>query len=213
MKKVFLFVVLMMLCAALLGGCYFDPAAYATPTPGGTGPSASVGPTPTASAMIEPDKLISKAEAETLVGNGLGDGEIDLNTAAGMKQCFYNGDSKKKEHFLQISVTQQALMPSPTMKPQTAFDALKGISPQSSSPKSSSSQTPTPTPQSSPSAVIAQVTGIGDDAYIANPGIHIMYKGYYISIAVGDPSIPANQDILKAAGKLAVENLQKMLTK
>ena len=54
------------------------------------------------------------------------------------------------------------------------------------------------------------VEGIGDEAYIATPGIHILKDGYYITIGVGNLSLPENHERLKEAGKLAMENLENL---
>lgn len=54
------------------------------------------------------------------------------------------------------------------------------------------------------------VEGIGDEAYIATPGIHILKDGYYITIGVGNLSLPENHERLKEAGKLAKENLENL---
>jgi hypothetical protein len=55
------------------------------------------------------------------------------------------------------------------------------------------------------------VEGIGDEAYLATPGLHILSDGYYISIALGNPSDKKNQEMLKEAGLLAVDNLKATL--
>lgn len=53
--------------------------------------------------------------------------------------------------------------------------------------------------------------GIGDEAYLATPGVHILSDGYYISIALGNLSDKRNQEMLKEAGLLAVDNLKATL--
>ncbi|NLO28520.1 MAG: hypothetical protein GX113_10165 [Actinobacteria bacterium] len=53
--------------------------------------------------------------------------------------------------------------------------------------------------------------GIGDEAYLATPGLHILSDGYYISIALGNLSDKENQEMLKEAGLLAVDNLKATL--
>ena len=59
-----------------------------------------------------------------------------------------------------------------------------------------------------PNAV--NVEGIGDDAFIASPGLHVIKGDYYITIGVGNSNDPKNRQILKEAGKKAVENLLKL---
>lgn len=55
---------------------------------------------------------------------------------------------------------------------------------------------------------LAVVERIGDEAFIATPGLHILKGGYYIVIAVVNTSDETNRNILKAAGAKAVGNLE-----
>ena len=55
------------------------------------------------------------------------------------------------------------------------------------------------------------VENIGDDAFIAAPGIHIVKSSYYIQISVGNISDENNREILRKAGILAVNNLEKLI--
>jgi hypothetical protein len=196
MKKVSLIIALLLLCAALFSGCTFTlPTAEPTLAPGVT-----ASPAPTVGPKIEPEQLISKQEAEELVGNSLKEGTKESLASDGMELCFYDAPSKDK-HFLQISIYQAASMPSATQNPLAIFNSLISATPQAS-------VAPSTTP-----LIHQVVTGIGDQALIAPPGIHIAYSGYYIAISVGDQNIPANQEILKKAGLKAVENLKKLIGK
>jgi len=53
------------------------------------------------------------------------------------------------------------------------------------------------------------VEGVGDDAFIAAPGLHMMANGYYVMIALGDPADAKNVELLKKAGALAAEELAR----
>jgi hypothetical protein len=136
----------------------------------------------------------------TEISNKLNEGKTDSLPTSGMKLCFYSA-AAENGRFLQVSVYEKAFMPTASRDPLAMFNALASATPQTV-------VAPSATPQ-----LHLPVTGIGDNALIANPGIHIAYDGYYIQIAIGDPSIAENQEILKKAGQLAVDNLKKLLGK
>ena len=58
-----------------------------------------------------------------------------------------------------------------------------------------------------PNAV--KVDGVGDEAFIAPPGLHILSGTYYVTIAVGNSNDTKNREILKNAGQKAVDKLPK----
>jgi hypothetical protein len=140
--------------------------------------------------IIDPCELISKADAEQLAGEVFKDAEKKENKVVGQKICLY--DSAKEDSFrlFQISLTQQAFMPNNGQSPKAIYDALKANFPNA-----------------------AKVDGIGDDAFIAPPGLHVLAGDYYITIAVGNSDNPKNRQILKAAGKKAVVSLKKLTGK
>ena len=60
---------------------------------------------------------------------------------------------------------------------------------------------------------LSQVDEIGDEAFIATPGINIMKGEYYIVIGVGNSIDETNRAILKAAGEKAVKYLELLINK
>lgn len=138
--------------------------------------------------LIEPETLISKAEAEQLLGQSLKDPEKKEKKAVGMKLAIYDTIKEGTGKFLQVGITQQSFMPANGQSPKAIFDSLKGNFKNAT-----------------------MVSGIGDDAFIAPPGLHILYKERYITIAVGNSDNEKNREILKTAGKKALENLDKTL--
>ena len=52
-----------------------------------------------------------------------------------------------------------------------------------------------------------KVDGIGNDAFIAPPGLHILAGNYYLTVAVGNSNDPKNLELLKAIGKIIVAKL------
>jgi hypothetical protein len=134
--------------------------------------------------LIEPCELISRAQAGQLVGEPMKAPEKRENKVVGQKLCIYHAAGEGSFRFLQISLTQQAFMPTGGQSPKSIYEALKANFPKA-----------------------VEVAGVGDDAFIAPPGLHILKGNYYITIAVGNSDDPKNREILKAAGEQAIENL------
>lgn len=57
------------------------------------------------------------------------------------------------------------------------------------------------------------ISGIGEDAYIAFPTVHIYQSGYHISITAGSGSDDAQHELLVKVAGMAVENLNRALQK
>lgn len=142
--------------------------------------------------IIEPCALLSKQDAEKLIGAQVKDAEIGEQKKVGLKLCLYDSVKEVLNTFLQISITQSAFMDKKTLEsgqsPESIFESLKANFKEELTKEN-----------------------IGDDAFIATPGIHIFKSGYYIVINVGNISHEPNRDILRNAGKLAVENLEKFI--
>jgi hypothetical protein len=166
-----------LLTAVLLAGCGDSPA----PT------SHTLTKSPTAPAaskkLIEPCDLVSKADAELYIGQPLKDPEKKETAVVGLKLCVYNTVNEGSGKLLQIGLTQQAFMPNNGQTPKTIFDALANFK----------------------NAV--KVDGIGDDAFISPPGLHVLKGGYYLTIAVGNSNDPKNQELLKTIGKKLVDEV------
>ena len=137
--------------------------------------------------LIDACALIDKAQAMQLMGEPLADAEKKENKVVGQQICLYNSANQDSFRLFQISLTQQAFMPANGQSPQSIYEATRANFPDG-----------------------IKVDGVGDDAFIAPPGLHILKDNYYITIAVGNSDDPENQKILKAAGKIAVENLVKL---
>jgi hypothetical protein len=140
--------------------------------------------------LIEPYELISKSEAEQLMGEPLQEAKNTEQKVVGLKMSNYDAVKEDTFKFLQVAVTQQAFMPANGQSPQAIFSAIKDNFPSN-----------------------VKVDGVGDEAFIAPPGIHILMGSYYISIGVGNSDDLKNREILVSAGKKAVENLEKLTGK
>lgn len=141
--------------------------------------------------VIEPEQLISKLEAEELLGEAVKDGEKSEQPAVGQKICFYDMPYRDSAYFIQISITQTAAM---TAADQTVEDIYLGL-------KKGLIVT----------ADQKEIDGVGDEYFFGTPGLHILKDGYYLCIAAGNMNGDRIIGLLEQAGALAVRNLEKIL--
>ena len=134
--------------------------------------------------IIEPEQLISQAEAEEILGTAVSAKNTEQGVV-GLKLCFYDaGDTG----YLQIGITQQSFIP--TDSPNTPKSIYDGIHKAFSDGKTVS---------------------IGDEAFLASGGYHIMQSGYYITVSAGNTDEATVNAIMDDAGKLAVKNLLSLI--
>lgn len=141
--------------------------------------------------LIAPEQLISKEEAQMLIGESVEDGEETVMETVGQIILLYDSAEEGSFASLQISLTQQAMMPQgSTITPEEVYSGAKAGLDETSD---------------------VDISGIGDECFTGTPGLHIVKDGYYIVIAAGNTDDPKVQDILKEAGRIAVENLEQIL--
>ncbi|MGI5848791.1 MAG: hypothetical protein ACOX8Q_01765 [Christensenellales bacterium] len=207
MKK-FVFILAIFLCVAIIfvacsgGGSKSEGAATTSIQGGSESPSSSASgsesasssasgsesPSASAAQMIEPGQLISKKDAEELIGEKVKEGEKKEQPALGLKTCLYSAESQTSKSFLQISIIQQAFLePETQQTPSSIFDALKQV-------------------MSEPNA---EAPKIGDEAFMGMPGLYVLSNGYYIGVSSGGSG--DQKEILKKAGEKAIENLKRIL--
>jgi hypothetical protein len=151
-------------------------------------PAASSKPSQQAAAIIEPSALISRQEAEDILGKQLGEGKNKEQQVVGLKLCVYESEDND---MLQVGLTQQAFMEEGNSNtPESMYKSILKAFPDAQ-----------------------KAEGVGDEAYFATPGIHIMKSGYYISVSIGLLKVENKEDKLIEAGKLAVANLETALGK
>lgn len=186
MKKGLIAALLLVVFAGLMTGCMGGGiAAEVTASPLHSGVTAS--PLPSLNPQVQPEQLISAQEAAQLLGvekipEQSAGATTPPNSIAkeGMFFAFYDaGDGR----FLQLTVHQR-IEEKTSGVPKDLFDRL----------------------QRNAKDLVA-VEGVGDSAFIAAPGLHMMANGYYVVIAVGDPTAAKNVEILKNAGKLVADKL------
>ncbi len=173
-RWLFLALAMLLLCAC---GAPADNQGGAPSETGNALPGGSA-----AAGVIEPSSLISKEEAERILGVSLDAVQTSEQETVGLKQCLYDSE----DHFFQIGLTQQAMMPAEQRQtPESLYRAIV---------------------ENFEDAI--KVEGVGDEAYFATPGLHILQDGYYILIAIGNWDDEGNREKLTEAGSLAVENLK-----
>lgn len=194
MRKV-LFVIIAVLLAAALPACSGngavmpdDKAAKSEPAAKTSKPvTVEESKVPEAGTLIEPEQLISKDEAAAIVGD-VKEGKKTEQPAVGQKIMFY--ETADGEGFLQISLNQLAFMSVEGNTPESIYMPIKDA-------------------VASEDAETAQ--GVGDEYFFGTPGLHILYKGYYICLGAGNSDDPAVREILKQAGAKAISNLDALL--
>ena len=143
-----------------------------------------------ASQLLEPCELISKAEAEEIMGTALKEWQYSENKVVGQKICLYEAADSNSFVFLQISLTQDAFIAPKVLasgqSAKTIFTSIKEAFPDREG-----------------------VAGIGDDAFLATPGLHVLKGDYYLTIGAGN--LKSNKGRLISAGEKAVANLEASL--
>jgi len=181
MKKILVFLIVVLLVSAI-SGC--GPGHTDTAEQDGTQPAGDI---------IEPEQIVTLEEASGIMGVDLVMGVKTDSEVIGQKLCEYETADPEEFTSFQVSVNQLSFLPPEQVE--------NGISPEDIYlfTKDNFAET------------LAPMTGIGDDAFIDTPGLHMLYRGYYVVIALGNSDDPANIERLKAAGQKAVANLDALL--
>ena len=132
----------------------------------------------TGSKVIEPAMIISKEDAKALTGVDFDDCKVTEQPAVGLKLCVY----EKGDTFLQLGLTQAKGMKGGNT-PVSIYSSIKGAFKDAE-----------------------KIEGVGDDNFIAPPGLHILKDGYYITVSLG--LMTKDREKLKAVGMKAVKNLE-----
>lgn len=143
--------------------------------------------------IIEPEQLISKQEAEQLLGEAVKPGEKSEQAVVGQKICFYGVQNGDSGNFLQISITQTAFMKNDSQTPESIYTTTKEALIETGEQR--------------------QIDGVGDEYFFGTPGLHILKDGYYLCIAAGNSDDDKVQQVLEQTGVLAVRNLEKALNR
>lgn len=137
--------------------------------------------------LTEPCNLLPKSEVENIMATTMQEGKYSENKVVGQKQCLYEAADPNSFTFLQISLTQNGFIDTKVLAAgQTAltiFTSIKEAFPDREN-----------------------VPGIGDEAFLATPGLHILRGDYYLLIGAGN--LEKNKDKLINAGKTAIATLE-----
>ena len=178
-KKTFaISAILVLLLISILSGC--GGSAEPPKKAADSSPSTAT----TSVKMIEPCNLVSKSEAQQYLGQPVKEAEKKETAAVGLKLCVYSTVEEGSGKYLQIGITQQSFMPNNGQTPKKIYDALK---------------------DNFKNAV--KVDGIGNDAFLAPPGLHVLAGNYYLNFAVGNANDPKNLALLKTISKTVVGKL------
>jgi len=134
------------------------------------------------SMTIEPTLIITREDAKALTGVSFDECVVKEQPAVGLKLCVY----EKDDAFLQLGLTQPKKGEKNT--PESIYNSIKGAFKDA-----------------------AKIEGLGDDNFIAPPGLHIMKDGYYITISLG--LMNRDREKLNVAGMKAVQNLNNYAQK
>ncbi|MBF0301434.1 MAG: hypothetical protein HQK73_00190 [Desulfamplus sp.] len=140
-----------------------------------------------AAGSFDPCDLITKGEVEKFVGEPVGAPEHkDTKNPLGQKMCLYNTVSLSR--LVQISVIRSADISKEVREGgQSAASIYK-----------TTKEMLTP---------LEEVKGIGDDAFWAMPGLHILKGDIYILVSVGNTSKHENLEIAKKIAEKVLINL------
>jgi len=135
------------------------------------------------SKAIEPAMIISKEDAKALTGVGFDECKVTEQPAVGLKLCVY----EKDDALFQLGLTQSAGMQGGNT-PESLYSSIKGGFKDTE-----------------------KIEGVGDDNFVAPPGLHILKDEYYMTVSLG--LMTKDREKLKAAGMKAVENLDRYTQK
>ena len=171
----------LLLSTLLLGGCGSQPNSPAT-----QGAASRPIDAPRTDKLIAPDTLLSQTDAEHFLNRILNPAKHSSQPVVGQKICIY----AKEDAFCQLTITQTAAMTPENLaagqSPQDIFQALKANFPNA-----------------------PQLTDVGDDNFLAPPGLHIIKGNYYLTVSFGTDNHKFTPEKWRAVGQLLVANLLK----
>lgn len=134
---------------------------------------------------LDPCTLITKAEAETALGEPVEDPECTTNSPVGQVICSYSTPETFK--FVQIALTRTGDMP----------DSLTEIG--------ESAATIFETTRDNIEG--QNISGLGDQAFWGVPGLHVLKGDIYFCISVGSTDKPENLEMAKGLAELVLSRL------
>jgi hypothetical protein len=232
MKKLFCILLVLMIVIICLPGCSDKESQSATTTVqagGSQQPKASGENSAQASESsgsegkkIKPEQLISKEDANKLIGEAVKAGVDDEYPLLGLSSCYYAPENSESKNYLQISVLQKKEEKGSESGGQSESGKSSESSSQGQSGESGGSGGGSGEEEMSPKGLYeglkkifsdsnAAVTGhIGDDIFISGKSISILSGEYCIIISVGSADPVAAETMLKDAAEMAVSNMKRI---
>jgi hypothetical protein len=138
--------------------------------------------------LIDPCAVITREDAGKLMGTSFDAGKVEERKAVGLGLCIYHESGKGAAGALvQVGLTQQPAMPAGTKQtPETIFRSIRT--------------------EGFPDA--PRLAGVGEDSFVAPPGVHILDRGVYLTVSTG---LAPNRERLEKVAALAVANLERHL--
>lgn len=140
-------------------------------------------------ARIEPCSLITREDAEHLLGEAMLEGEKSEESRVGMTLCIYNPVDADSLRFLQVGLTQPGSAPPGVDSPARIFHGIREAM----------------------SADRIDLDDLGEAAFIATGGLYLLDAEHLISIGTGNTSRPDVQARLRAAAEVALTRLRALL--
>lgn len=197
MKRLCIFLLIAALLTPMLFGCSQqtetgEEANPAAQTPSAPEPEEQASEAPSETAfIIEPEQLISKEEAEQILGEAVLDGEKIEQPVVGQKLIFYDAQNEDSDRYLQISINQDAYIDNDFQSTAAIYETTKDAIDET--------------------AEEEEIDGVGEEYFFGTPGLHIFTDGYYLCIAAESSDSDAVLGILREAGALAVKNLKELV--
>lgn len=142
--------------------------------------------------IIDACALVSQGEAEGVVEAALTPAQSSEQPAVGLKLCLYESQDLASGVFLEVGLTQLSFFTEESIAagntPTTLFSSIRDAWPDR-----------------------MVVEDLGDEAFIASPGIHVLAWDHYITVTLGNTDDPVNQERLVSAGHIAVGHLEEIL--
>lgn len=144
----------------------------------------------TSGIVIDPSTLLTREEAETLLGVPVKDPELkDTKNALGQKLCMFSPKSGSERKFIQLSLVQNEGL-GKALKNQ-GYSAAKLY-------KETTEKLANARP----------VSGIGDEASWGINGLHILKGNVYLNISVGNSGKAENLELAKKVAEKVVGRLK-----
>lgn len=142
----------------------------------------------TSSEVTDVRTLLTRAEAAELLGEPVKEPDYQVKEPMGQQLLFFSTEADTALRFIQVSVVQNEGMSGNLQS--SGYNVIKLYQETKKMFKDNQS-----------------VTGIGDEAFWATNGLHILKGNYYINISTGNTEDPANLELAKKVADKVIPRL------